>query len=428
MPRAGDVVADKYCVEGLLAVGGMASILTAKHIGLGERVALKMLLPRYSKSPEFVRRFRREARATARLKSEHVARVLDFGSCNDGTPFLAMELLEGEDLDAVLQERGPLSQHEAVDLVLQACEALIEAHAHGIVHRDLKPQNFFMAKAPDGGTILKVIDFGIAKSLKSKGGLTRKQSAMGTPCYMSPEQFRASESVDARSDIWALGIILYELLTCKAVFDAPTVAELLVRIEHLDPVLELGPKHAPALADVILRCLRPNRDERFASVRELAEALVPLGAESAAARVEKLCRVESSACVRACGIDDEEIDVGPLESTGTADRPSSVPTLAAAVETKNGTRFSLLGKVAVVSIVVVAGSFLAGARAKGEAVAAGRPPVAVVEPPAKAIPLVENTVEERQVIPVSISVRTAASSPARRLPLMDRDRLFKTRK
>jgi serine/threonine-protein kinase len=306
----------------------MATILRALHLGLGEYVALKVLLPRYRRSTELVSRFRREARAVARLRSEHVARVLDFDSLEDGSPYLAMELLDGMDLETRLLEEEQIPTEQAIDLMLQACEAVAEAHALGIIHRDLKPQNLFVTAAADGRELLKVIDFGIAKMLHAGAGLTSEQVSMGTPHYMSPEQLRASGSVDARSDIWALGVILHELLTGRNVFDAQTVGELLALIETSAPRLSLEPHHAAGLADVIGRCLAPSRDERFASALELAEALAPFGGPSAPARVASLRRVQIAAQRRGpTSIDDDAV---PASSPAPRGPSPSVPTLTGA--------------------------------------------------------------------------------------------------
>ena len=213
--KLGEMLAGKYRVERVLGAGGMGVVVLARHVQLDQLVALKFLLAQSLTNPKVVARFEREARAVVKLKSEHVARVLDVGTMEAGAPYIVMEYLEGEDLSQTVERRGPLPVAEAVDYLLQACEALAEAHGMGIVHRDLKPGNLFLTRRVDGKSLVKVLDFGISKL---EGGredlaLTQPAEVVGSPKYMSPEQLRASRLADARSDIWSLGVILYELIT-----------------------------------------------------------------------------------------------------------------------------------------------------------------------------------------------------------------------
>ncbi|MEZ4314973.1 MAG: serine/threonine-protein kinase [Polyangiaceae bacterium] len=216
--KPGDIVAGKYLVDRVLGVGGMGAVVAATHTQLDQRVAIKFLLPQMLGSREVVERFQREARAAAKIRSEHVVRVSDVGTLDGGVPFIVMEFLEGKDLGELLQRRGPLPVPLAVDYVLEACEALAEAHAAGIVHRDLKPSNLFLARRADETDIVKVLDFGISKqitpeALQSSPSLTRTTDVFGSPTYMSPEQLKASRDVDTRADLWALGVILFELIS-----------------------------------------------------------------------------------------------------------------------------------------------------------------------------------------------------------------------
>jgi serine/threonine-protein kinase len=228
-------------------------------------------------NPEAVARFVREARAAAKIKNEHVARVTDVGQQENGAPYMVMEYLEGSDLSRVLLERGPLPFEQAVDFILQACEALAEAHSIGIVHRDLKPANLFCVEKPDGGVSIKVLDFGISKvvSSESTDSMTRTSATLGSPLYMSPEQMQRAKGVDARTDLWALGIILFELLTGKPAFDGVTLTELVFKIatEAPRPLRELRPDAPEGLERVITRCLEKSREARFQTVAELANAL-----------------------------------------------------------------------------------------------------------------------------------------------------------
>ncbi len=279
--QPGDVVAGKYRVERLLGTGGMGVVVAARHQQLGERVALKMLQPHLSGHPEAVARFVREARAAARIKNEHVARVSDVGQLADGSPYMVMEYLEGIDLATWLQQRGPMPAGQAVDAVMQACQAIAEAHALGIVHRDLKPANLFAVRRPDGRLAIKVLDFGISKitALTALDApvreLTGTRAVVGSPFYMSPEQVQSARRVDARTDVWSLGVILFELLTGSRPFQATgfTQVALKVMAEPAPRVRSLRADVPAALDHVVARCLEKDRSRRFQTVRELAAAL-----------------------------------------------------------------------------------------------------------------------------------------------------------
>jgi serine/threonine-protein kinase len=289
----GDVVAGKYRVERVLGQGGMGVVLAAQHLQLDTKVALKLLLPEALGNSEAVARFLREARAAVRIHSEHVARVLDVGTLEDGAPYIVMEYLEGSDLSALLKTQGPLVVQQAVDFVLQACEAVADAHALGIVHRDLKPANLFCIRRSDGGAWIKVLDFGISK-LTAPGevshAMTSTSALMGSPLYMSPEQMLASKGVDIRTDIWALGVILFELLAGRPPFIAETVTELAIRVAS-QPAPPLGSirRDVPGgLERVVARCLEKDRAARFANVAELAAALEGFGSGAAKLSVERI--------------------------------------------------------------------------------------------------------------------------------------------
>jgi serine/threonine protein kinase len=292
----GQVIADKYRVERVLGEGGMGYVVAAYHLKLDQRVALKFLKPEALKHAHVVQRFAREARAAAKIRGEHVARVIDVGDLPSGAPYIVMEYLEGEDLGQRLHQRGSLPVQEAVGYLLQACEALAEAHAAGIVHRDLKPPNLFLARTAGRIPILKVLDFGISKALDEtqEGGrnLTSTSMIMGTPHYMSPEQLRSSRDVDQRSDIWALGVVLFELITGQPPFDGENATAVITSIVVEQPrtLFELRPDAPPELWSVLQRCLAKSRTERFASVLELARALAPFCAERAR---DSLARIES---------------------------------------------------------------------------------------------------------------------------------------
>jgi eukaryotic-like serine/threonine-protein kinase len=240
LPRPGELLAGKYRIDRAVASGGMAAIFAAEHVVLGQRVAVKVLFAESARNPETVERLLREARASARLQTAHVARVLDAGVLDNAAPFLVMEYLDGRDLGAHCAQQGPMPPQEAADCILQALEGLAHAHAAGIVHRDLKPSNLFLAEMPDGSRILKVLDFGVSKSLSPDPGgsmakaLTGSQ-VIGSPMYMSPEQVRNARGVDARSDIFSLGVTMYELLTGVMPFEGDGVGETLAAILDASP-------------------------------------------------------------------------------------------------------------------------------------------------------------------------------------------------
>jgi serine/threonine-protein kinase len=284
--QAGEIVAGKFCVERVIATGGVGVVIAARHLQLGETVALKFLLPQADRDATDVARFVREAQSAVKLKNEHVARVLDVGTLEDGSPFMVMEYLDGQDLDHVLRHRGPLTIPDAVGYVMQACEAIAEAHHLGIVHRDLKPSNFFLTARTDGAPLIKVLDFGIAKAraeLEQDVSLTKTRTVLGSPVYMSPEQIRSARSVDHRSDIWSLGVTLYELLTDQLPFDGDSITGVAAAVstDPIAPIRSLRPEIPIGLSLVVERCLEKKAADRYQTVADFAEDLAPYGPESA---------------------------------------------------------------------------------------------------------------------------------------------------
>jgi serine/threonine-protein kinase len=274
----GDVVAGKYVIDRALGAGGMGTVVAAQHVTLREPVALKFLNAEAAQNPSFVARFVREARAAVRIKSEHVARVLDVGSLENGEPFIVMELLMGTDLHRLSAKRGPLPWAESCGYIAQACEAVSEAHLYGIVHRDLKPANLFLTRRADGSPLVKVLDFGISKMAgEADENLTATTDVLGSPLYMSPEQIESPKNVDARADVWALGCILYKLLTGRAAFAAETASSSLAMIMTKPPP-SLGaarPDVPPDLEALVMRCLEKDPKKRVQTADELGRALLP---------------------------------------------------------------------------------------------------------------------------------------------------------
>jgi serine/threonine-protein kinase len=276
--QPGDVLASKYRIERMLGMGCMGVVVAAQHLTLRLPVAIKFMLPGKGSSQEQLTRVLREAQASARLKSEHVARVYDAATLESGAPYLVMELLDGRDLAAELAARGPLPVAEAVDYVLQACEAIAEAHASGIIHRDIKPANLFLAQVTSGRAIVKVLDFGISKWTEEVQ-MTHEQAVLGSPLYMSPEQMRTSTKVDARADIWSLGAVLYELIAGKPPFPALTLMELYTHVNFHPPTpFAQHRTDVPANLEAVLhQCFEKERDRRWPNIAEFAAALAPFG-------------------------------------------------------------------------------------------------------------------------------------------------------
>jgi serine/threonine protein kinase len=291
-PQPGDVLAGKYRVESILGVGGMGLVVLVRHIDLGQQMAIKLMMPGVIHDDQAAARFVREARAAAAIQSEHVVRIFDVGTFDSGLPYMVMELLRGEDLSQLLARESQLPLEDAVDYVLQASHAIAEAHARGIVHRDLKPSNLFLTTRSDGTALVKVLDFGISKALNpevdvpSSANLTATSAIMGSPLYMSPEQVRNAKQVDARSDIWALGVILHELLTGAPAFSADTLPGICAAITADDPppLRTLRDDAPEELEAIIIKCLEKTVTKRYQSTKELMAALRPFA--SSAGRLE----------------------------------------------------------------------------------------------------------------------------------------------
>lgn len=286
----GTILLGKYKIEKLLGMGAMGVVVLATHLDLKQRVAMKFMLPGKTPNPERHERFLREAQIASRLTTVHVARVIDVGTMPDGgAPYMVMEYLQGSDLSGVIAERGQLPIQEAAGYVLQVCEAVGEAHAAGIVHRDLKPANLFLTKTADGQACVKVLDFGVSKLMDAGLQLTQDAMTLGSPLYMPPEQMSASKNVDARADIWALGVILYELIAGKTPFDAEQLPQLCTRVFTGEPT-PLGQFRSDVpvgLEAVLLRCFEKKREDRWRNVAELAAALVPFAPARAVVHAER---------------------------------------------------------------------------------------------------------------------------------------------
>jgi serine/threonine-protein kinase len=298
--QEGDVIADKYRVEHVLGTGAMGVVVAAEHLQLRKRVALKFLSAKFSDDAAISTRFEREAQAAVQIKSEHVARVIDVGILETGSQYIVMEHLEGDDLGRVLDRVGRLPIEDAIDYLLQACEALAEAHALGMVHRDLKPENLFLTRRADGSSLVKVLDFGISKAPSldlSSTSATATTAIMGSPAYMSPEQVRSAKNVDERTDVWALGVILYELLTGRQVYEAENASAVLAMIvaDPPPPLRSLRADAPEGLEAVILRCLEKDPAWRIRNVAELARELEPFAPSRCEVSIRRIVGISTPA-------------------------------------------------------------------------------------------------------------------------------------
>jgi len=429
----GQVLDGKYVVEKVLGCGGMGVVVRAYHRILDDRVAIKFLLPEATLVPEAVARFTREARAATKIKGEHVVRVIDVGQFQTGEPYIVMEYLQGRDLGQVVRERGPMPVAEAVDYVLQGCEALAEAHALGIVHRDLKPANLFVTKHPDGSALVKVLDFGISKLTNAAGsgpdlGLTKTSAMMGSPLYMSPEQMASARDVDAGTDIWAIGAVLYELLSGRPPFDAETLPQLCAMVlqSRAAPLDEVRPEVPAEVARIVDRCLEKDRAKRFRDVGELARALRDFAPRRARVSVERISRILEPAGPDAGAT---ALPQSLPESISPSDAAPRVATAVSWGETApsvpKGSR-APLALAAAIALVIVGGValLLRGALGGGDApaatsavesaVAAPPPPAPSIAEPAAPSPMpsTEPTAAPSASSTPKLAAKTGKPSPA----------------
>jgi serine/threonine-protein kinase len=339
--RPGDLIAGKYKIERILGKGGVGVVVAARDTQLQRKVAVKFLRTRGMSFPGAKERFLREAQAAVAIHSEHVARVIEFGTLDTGAPFIVMEYLTGIDLGDMLERSGPMPIAQAVDFVLQAGEAIAEAHSLGIIHRDLKPPNLFLAERPDGTSTVKVLDFGLSTAPWSVGegkvdSLTSTDMVAGSPHFMSPEQVRSLKHVDVHTDIWALGVILYQLVSDALPFDAEAVTGVIAKI-LTDPPMPLAARRpdVPAgLEAVILKCLEKPVERRTSSVAELALALERFGSPACRASVETIVRLQSPA---------RSSTLSGASSVSIASMPAAGPVSASAAALTLGDPAHVLG-------------------------------------------------------------------------------------
>jgi serine/threonine protein kinase len=280
LPVAGDLISGKYLVRGVLGSGGMGAVLEVEHIELGRRCALKILQADGRRDPTAVARFQNEARTVSALGHPNVCDVYDFGSLGDGRPYLVMPRLEGETLRQRLLGKRP-SYPEAAIIITEVLDALDVVHARGIVHRDVKPANIFLARTERGRQTVKLLDFGVSKVFSGEVslGLTGTGMVMGTPFYMAPEQARGEEELDGRVDLWACGVILYEMLSGERPFTGANYNQLMAAI--LDGTYvrlrTLRPDLPTELDSIVARAMAYDRRHRYATAHEFRDALVTSG-------------------------------------------------------------------------------------------------------------------------------------------------------
>jgi len=442
MVQPGTVLGGKYQVERVLGQGGMGCVVSALHLQLGQRVAIKFLLPEALRVREAVERFLREARAAVRLRSQHVGRVIDVGQFDDGAPYMVMEFLEGMDLSGYLQHQGPLPVAGAVDFVLQACEAIGEAHSIGIVHRDLKPANLFLTRSADGGALVKVLDFGISKASQGDQSfnLTRTTSIMGSPGYMSPEQLRSAKDCDARTDIWALGVILFELTTGRQPFGGDTITELALKVA-IDPTPPMNLSQGPAAFEAVVdRCLAKDPNDRYQNVAELAAALAPFGPPSAVEAAMRVARVLqiNPASLQIANAPTRYATATPIP--GVSGAPTTLSSAAGTYGPGTGVAKSRSGLIAglvavalagvvIAAVVVTRGGGSSTTHAPAKGAAAGEHPAPAVPPPQvanptdpTATPPTPTTTEPTVPTPsASVDAGVAAKEPVAKEPVAKPD-------
>ena len=409
----------KYELERELGVGGSGVVFCARHRELDERVAIKFLLAPPDNA-EAMARFRREARAANRVKNEHVVRIVDVSTIHNGVPYVVMEYLEGTDLERLLLESpdAQLPVRDAVEFVLQTCEALAECHAIGIVHRDLKPSNLFCTYGADGLPIIKVLDFGISKlgTVTIDEAMTGKNAIMGSPRYMSPEQFATPTDVDHRADIWALGIILYELVTGIVPFTANTLIGIWERVKNVVPpaVAEMRRDAPRGLEPVILRCLEKDRGNRYQNVAELAKALLPFAPERCRASVARIVRI-----VESPGVNTASLSLPPSGRASTSATAMSVSSGNIVARGSRSTVFVVIGAAAAIGLVLLLGRRPTPTSSHLPVTSA--PVEGTVMPSSAKPPPAPVVVSEPSVLPVPVphadapvpSASTANPSPAR---------------
>jgi len=403
----------------------MGYVVAARHLQLDQMVAMKFLKKDSANldQTEATGRFLREAKAVVKLRDEHIARVFDVGTLDGGEPYIVMEYLDGCDLSALSKQRGAIPVPEAVDYVMQACEALAEAHSLGIVHRDVKLANLFVTRGHAGAPLVKVLDFGISKTNpfgESDHEMTRTASMLGSPRFMSPEQMRDPRTVDARSDLWSLGVVLYRLTSGKAPFEADTLGRLLTMVMHEspDPLSAVRGDLPPGFSETVGRCLEKEPSHRYANVAELAYALVPYAADPARARnvADRIAATLSVAQL------PRTLDIPPPMPSRPSGPPGANDTGTAAPWTgthgarlrRDQARNNMIWAAIALGGVIVAGSVFAKVRHDRTVALEAAAAAPLVEAPAAPAVVADNPTMPSLVVPPSLP---AEATSARAVPL-----------
>ena len=418
--RVGDLLAGKYSVERVHPSGAHGLTVDAEHLQLGQRVSLKMSLSEGRAEADGAARFLRGARFAAQLRSAHVARVVDLGTLDSGAAYVVTEHLAGTDLRGVLRVREWLPVPEAVDYVLQACVALAEAHVAGFVHRNLKPSNLFLARDEEGRPSLKVLDFCIAEGAFSDAVVTSpNRSRVSSLAYLAPEQVRDPSGADVRADIWALGAVLYELLTGAAAFAAASAPGLFAAIaaDAPTPPTQLQGDIPAELEAIVLRCLEKEREYRYPGVGELVRQLRPFASEAGQDSVEQAIKILERRMRSSRSIQPPALH-GLLGVPPTVAAPTAAPG-----QPSRARRAVELGIVAlgVLGCAVGIGAFIAirnvqaalAARPPEQAVIASlSPALTAPQPVASAVAL-----EPGPALRTSVAARPLANNAPQRLPV-----------
>jgi serine/threonine-protein kinase len=407
----GAIVAGKYRLDSVIGEGGMGAVWAATHTGLGQAVAIKFISKEFVTSPEALRRFDAEAKAAAQLRSRHVVQVFDNGTLEDGTPYIAMELLRGENVHARVHRAGPVPLKDTIEILGQCCKALGRAHAAGIVHRDIKPDNIFLAQTDEEGILVKVLDFGIAKFAVGPNdhSSTRTGAVLGTPLYMSPEQARGLKTIDHRSDLYSLGLVAYTMLTGNLAFSSESFGDLLLQICTAPlPSLCANAPWLPAGIDPwFQRASAREPVNRFGSAQEFIEGL-----RAACEGVVRTSALPDSVLQQAAGPPGNPAHAVSVGTASGMSRSGDVATAPAVPKNKGA--FIAVASVLVLGAIGVAAFFTLGRKDNApETVAAG----AVLSAPShSAAPVAEPpsagaTLAEPPALAPSSTASTAATAP-----------------
>jgi predicted Ser/Thr protein kinase len=431
---AGEAIGERYVIERVIAEGGMGMVVAARHLELEEIVAIKFLKAEFARSPDIVGRFAREAKAAVKIKSEYSAKLLDVGVSVERGPYIVMEYLEGSDLEVVLNNSGRMTIARSVEIVLQVCEALAEAHSYGIVHRDIKPGNLFLATRDHDIPVIKVLDFGISKAALTGnmfGGaisFVKTQSLLGTPVYMSPEQLRGGVDAGSLSDIWSLGAVLYELLSGALPFTGNSVTEICANVlEQTPPALSsLVPEIPPELEAIVKKAMAKVQKERYGTIAEFAVALAPFAPKRARMCVERAVAVSKAAGLLPADFNAAH-SVAPPSMTATQPGTAARIVAQAAPGPVNATSLAALSPAPVdigaaealdrgkKKVALLLGIFLVLAAVviyflRGRGTQEQGPPIAAV-PSSKSAPEPTPVVAERA--PVAAAVAAPSEAPVR---------------